>query len=130
VVAVSLSSVILNVSLGVVLVRAKGAAGAAMALAAAQLVVGAVYYTLAKRYGGAALSWREWRTIVLSFGAALLGVGLVRGVLPAMPLLALLEGCALCAGLYGAVLVLQGGISVEEKNAVRILTRKLLLRAA
>jgi O-antigen/teichoic acid export membrane protein len=127
---VSVISVVLNVALGVWLIRMWHATGAAISLLLAQAVVATVYISLAQRYGRAGLKLQEWLTILLSFTAALLAVGAVRAELTPRPLIALLEGASISALAYLLTLALLRGISSDERNALRRITGKLLPKPA
>ena len=128
--AVSIFSVALNVGLGLVLIEHWGATGAAWALTVAQVVVAAVYAGMAHRFGAASLSWKEWRTIAAAFAGALAAVALARPVLSdhALPALVVAGACAGVA--YFGIMAFLGGISNEERNVLRLLTRRLFPRAA
>jgi O-antigen/teichoic acid export membrane protein len=125
---VSVVSVVVNVVLGLVLVPRWGPTGGGIGLAAAQVVMATVYLALARKYGNASLGFSEWRTITLAFASALLAVGAVRAVLSANPLINVLEGASLSVATYVLILALLGGISTQERYAVRLITRKFLLR--
>ena len=127
---VSVISVVLNVMLGVWLIRMWQATGAALSLVLAQAIVATVYITLAQRYGRAALKLHEWCAIALSFAVAFLAVGALRAELSARPILALLEGSGLSALAYFLTLAVLRGVSTDERNALRRITGKLLPKPA
>ena len=127
---VSVISVVLNVVLGVNLIRLWGATGAAISLAVAQTVVAVVYIAVAHRYGQATLKLNEWCAIIAAFTAALMAVGVTRAELGPGSLPALLEGASISILVYFLVLAVLGGVSTEERNALRHLTRKLLPKPA
>jgi O-antigen/teichoic acid export membrane protein len=146
---VSLISVAVNAGLAVAFISRWGAAGAGLSLAAAQVVIAFVYVAMARRYGKAGLSPREWFTMAAAFLLAGGSLYLARPYLPGPgvePLLArvasgshllmlrslveVLEGTALSVTVYVAFLFGLGGVSLEERRMFSAVARRLALRPA
>lgn len=145
---VSLVSVVVNAGLGIFFISRWGAEGAGMSLAAAQIVIACVYVAMARHYGKAGLSPREWFTMTAAFLLAAGSLYLARPYLPGpgvpallqsmvagrhllmlRALVEVLEGTALSVGVYLAVLFGLRGISAEERRMFRSVARRLALRS-
>ena len=146
---VSLISVAVNAGLAVWFISQWGAAGAGLSLAAAQVVIAFVYVAMARRFGKAGLSPREWFTMAAAFLLAAGALYLARphlpgpGIEPLLQSLAagrqllmlrslveVLEGAALSVTVYAAFLFGLGGVSVEERRMFSAVARRLAVRLA
>jgi len=142
--AVSLISVAVNAGLAVLFISRWGAAGAALSLAAAQVVIACVYVAMARRFGKAGLAPREWFTMSAAFLLAAGALYLVRPYLPGPGIPALLsrvttgphlatlhslvevvEGTLLSVIVYVSFLFGLDGVSVEERRMFSAVWRRL-----